>query len=70
MQQKEQIRISYFVLGVRNSAPAIFLDFKRLYWHLQITCFSFGSLESKWNVAFVSLCVKENSLVSAWMVWD
>ena len=27
-------------------------------WYLQIICFSLGSLESKWNVAFVNLYQK------------
>ena len=27
-------------------------------WYLQIICFSLGSLESRWNVAFVSLYQK------------
>ena len=44
---------------IKLSSPRLKLD---LVWelmvqqqYLQITCFSFGSFESRWNVAFVSL---------------
>jgi len=44
-----------------SQIPLVWLN--KLEGHLQITCFSLGSFESKWKVALVSLCCQGRNRV-------